>query len=81
MAKLIYEGKAKQMWSTDDPEVLRVVYMDQATALNGKKKDQINGKGIVNNEISSLIFQYLMKKASKLISLRSFLKLKSWLKS
>ena len=62
MAKLIYEGKAKQMWSTDDPEVLRVVYMDQATALNGKKKDQINGKGIVNNEISSLIFQYLMKK-------------------
>ena len=37
MAKLIYEGKAKQMWSTDDPEVLRVVYMDQATALNGKK--------------------------------------------
>ena len=36
--------------------------MDQATALNGKKKDQINGKGIVNNEISSLIFQYLMKK-------------------
>lgn len=80
MAKLIYEGKAKQMWSTDDPEVLRVVYMDQATALNGKKKDQINGKGIVNNEISSLIFQYLMKKASKLISLRNFLKLKSWLK-
>ena len=38
MAKLIYEGKAKQMWSTDDPEVLRVVYMDQATALNGKKR-------------------------------------------
>lgn len=61
MEKLIYEGKAKQMWSTDDPEVLRVVYMDQATALNGKKKDQISGKGVVNNEISSLVFQYLMK--------------------
>lgn len=38
MGEVIYTGKAKQMWSTDDPEVLRVVYMDQATALNGKKK-------------------------------------------
>ena len=34
MEKLLYTGKAKQMWQTDDPEVLRVVYMDQATALN-----------------------------------------------
>ena len=35
MEKLLYTGKAKQMWQTDDPEVLRVVYMDQATALKG----------------------------------------------
>ena len=41
MGEVIYTGKAKQMWSTDDPEVLRVVYMDQATALKNKKKDQI----------------------------------------
>ena len=39
MGQLIYAGKAKQMWTTDDDQVLRVVYMDQATALNGKKKD------------------------------------------
>lgn len=59
MEKLIYEGKAKQMWTTADEDVLRVVYMDQATALNGKKKDQIYGKGVLNNQISSLIFEYL----------------------
>ena len=41
MEKLLYTGKAKQMWQTDDPEVLRVVYMDQATALNGKKKEHL----------------------------------------
>ncbi|MCP0886769.1 phosphoribosylaminoimidazolesuccinocarboxamide synthase [Ligilactobacillus sp. WILCCON 0076] len=63
MEKLIYTGKAKQMWSTDDENILRVVYMDQATALNGKKKDQIEGKGHVNNEISTLIFEYLAKNA------------------
>ena len=59
MSKLIYTGKAKQMWTTEDEDVLRVVYMDQATALNGKKKDQIKGKGQVNNQISTLIFNYL----------------------
>lgn len=61
MSELLYEGKAKQMWSTEDKNVLRVVYMDQATALNGKKKDVIKGKGHVNNQISSLIFEYLIK--------------------
>lgn len=61
MSELLYEGKAKQMWSTEDENVLRVVYMDQATALNGKKKDVIKGKGHVNNQISSLIFEYLIK--------------------
>ena len=35
MSELIYTGKAKQMWTTEDEDVLRVVYMDQATALNG----------------------------------------------
>lgn len=65
MGHVIYTGKAKQMWSTDDPEVLRVVYLDQATALNGKKKDQIQGKGQLNNEISTLIFTYLNAKGVK----------------
>ncbi|GAA2955452.1 phosphoribosylaminoimidazole-succinocarboxamide synthase [Ligilactobacillus murinus DSM 20452 = NBRC 14221] len=65
MGEVIYTGKAKQMWSTDDPEVLRVVYMDQATALNGKKKDQIKGKGQINNEISTLVFEYLAEQGIK----------------
>lgn len=60
MDKLIYSGKAKQMWQTVDPNVLRVVYTNQATALNGKKKDQIKEKGELNNQISTLIFDYLM---------------------
>ena len=61
MEKLLYTGKAKQMWQTDDPEVLRVVYMDQATALNGKEKDHFAGKGKAANAISTLVFQYLVR--------------------
>ncbi len=61
MEKLLYTGKAKQMWQTEDPAVLRVVYLDQATALNGKKKDHFTGKGEAANAISSLVFAYLMK--------------------
>lgn len=60
MEKLLYTGKAKQMWQTDDPAVLRVVYLDQATALNGKKKDHFAGKGEAANAISTLVFQYLI---------------------
>lgn len=59
MAKMIYAGKAKQLWTTDDEQLLRVVYTNQATALNGKRKDQISGKGELNNQISTLIFEYL----------------------
>lgn len=59
MAKLLYTGKVKEMWSTDDPEVLRVVYTDQATAGNGEKKDDFKNKAYLNNEISTLIFEYL----------------------
>lgn len=65
MDEVIYTGKAKQVWSTSDPEVLRIVYLDQATALNGKKKDQIKGKGQINNEISTLVFEYLIKNGIK----------------
>ncbi|NLD07036.1 MAG: phosphoribosylaminoimidazolesuccinocarboxamide synthase, partial [Lactobacillus sp.] len=61
MEKLLYTGKAKQMWQTEDPAVLRVVYLDQATALNGKKKDHFTGKGEAANAISSLVFDYLMR--------------------
>ena len=56
---LLYEGKAKRLFKTDCDRVLWVEYMDQATAFNGEKKDQIKGKGVLNNQISSLIFEWL----------------------
>ena len=55
--KLLYEGKAKKLYFTDDSEVLWVEYCDQATALNGARKEQITGKGALNNQITSLIFE------------------------
>lgn len=43
--KLLYAGKAKEMWTTEDEDQLRVVYLDQATQLNGKQKEHFAGKG------------------------------------
>lgn len=54
---LLYQGKAKSVYATDDPELLWVVYKDQATALNGKRKEQIPGKGRLNLQISTLLFK------------------------
>ena len=45
----LYEGKAKMVFRTDDPELLIVEYKDDATAFNGLKKGTIEGKGIINN--------------------------------
>jgi len=59
--KLIYEGKAKQIFSTDDPEIFLQKFKDDATAFNGLKKDKIANKGELNNQISSVIFEYLIK--------------------
>lgn len=56
---LLYEGKAKKLYVTDDSEVLWVEYCDQATALNGARKEQIAGKGALNNQITALIFERL----------------------
>lgn len=55
----LYEGKAKKLYATDDPEVLWVEYMNQATAGNGAKKAQIEGKASLNNRITSVIFDLL----------------------
>ncbi|MDY4677924.1 phosphoribosylaminoimidazolesuccinocarboxamide synthase [Bifidobacterium tsurumiense] len=55
----LYEGKAKKLYSTDDPDILWVEYMNQATAGNGEKKAQIEGKGSLNNHITSVIFALL----------------------
>jgi phosphoribosylaminoimidazole-succinocarboxamide synthase len=53
----VYEGKAKKVFKTDDPELFIVDYKDDATAFNGQKKGTIQGKGVVNNRVSN----YLMK--------------------
>jgi phosphoribosylaminoimidazole-succinocarboxamide synthase len=60
--QLVYEGKAKKLYQTDQAGVLWVEYLNQATALNGAKKDQIQGKGELNNQITSLIFEKLKEK-------------------
>ena len=56
---LLYEGKAKKLYKTDKEDVLLVEYIDQATALNGGRKEHIAGKGALNNQISSFMFEKL----------------------
>ena len=56
---LIYSGKAKDIFSTDDDHLIVSVYKDQATMLNGARKETITGKGSLANQISSLIFERL----------------------
>ena len=55
----LYEGKAKKVWSTEDPALLIVQYKDDATAFNGKKKGTIAGKGVINNRMSNRLMQRL----------------------
>lgn len=59
---LLYEGKAKKVYTTEDPDVLIVDYKDDATAFNGVKKGTIVGKGVVNNRMTNHIFRMLEKK-------------------
>ena len=54
---MIYEGKAKKVFRTDDPKLYIVDYKDDATAFNGQKKGQIAGKGVVNNTMTNIIFR------------------------
>ncbi|EEO6565582.1 phosphoribosylaminoimidazolesuccinocarboxamide synthase [Listeria monocytogenes] len=57
--ELVYEGKAKRLFKTEEAGVLRVAYKDDATALNGVRKESFAGKGELNNQITSLIFSHL----------------------
>ncbi|MBC2063454.1 phosphoribosylaminoimidazolesuccinocarboxamide synthase [Listeria marthii] len=57
--ELVYEGKAKRLFKTEENGVLRVAYKDDATALNGVRKESFSGKGELNNQITSLIFSRL----------------------
>lgn len=70
--KLLYSGKAKDIFSTDDEQVILARYKDQATAFNGVKKEQIAGKGVLNNQISSFILRNSMQLVWRRISLRRF---------
>jgi phosphoribosylaminoimidazole-succinocarboxamide synthase len=62
---LIYEGKAKKVFQTADPELVLVEFKNDATAFNGLKKGQIAGKGSCNNQISSILFQLLEENGIK----------------
>jgi len=58
----LYEGKAKIIYATDEPDKVIVHFKDDTTAFDGVKKEQITGKGIINNTISSYIFELLNKR-------------------
>lgn len=58
----MYEGKAKKIFATTDPELVIMEYKDSATAFNGEKKGEIDEKGILNNTIAASIFQMLNQK-------------------
>jgi len=60
--ELLYEGKAKKIWKTDDKELLISEFKDSLTAFNGEKKDSQEGKGALNNKISTILFEYLENK-------------------
>ncbi len=55
----LYEGKAKQVYTTDDPNLIIIRYKDDATAFNNQKKGTIQEKGIINNQITTRIFELL----------------------
>ncbi|WP_027417439.1 phosphoribosylaminoimidazolesuccinocarboxamide synthase [Aneurinibacillus terranovensis] len=60
--EMLYEGKAKRIYRTDEPGILWVEYKDDATAFNGEKRAQITGKGKLNNRITSIFFRMLKEK-------------------
>ena len=60
--ELLYEGKAKKLFITEDPQILRVEYKDDATAFNGEKFDRLKDKGRLNNAITVFFFEHLETK-------------------
>ena len=58
---LLYEGKAKRLWTTGNPDTVRMEFKNEATAFNGEKKGSFENKGRLNNEISTLIYSMLEK--------------------
>lgn len=60
--EMLYEGKAKRVYRTDDENLVWIEYKDDATAFNGEKKGQIMGKGELNNQITAIFFDLLREK-------------------
>lgn len=59
MSELLYNGKSKQVFATDDPDIIVIHYKDDASAYNGIKRAQITNKGVWNNKISAIIYRIL----------------------
>ncbi len=57
--EMLYEGKAKKVYATDDPDLVIVEYKDDATAFNGEKRGTISGKGEMNNRMTAIFFEML----------------------
>ena len=62
---LLYEGKAKTVFETDNPKELLIYFKDDATAFNGEKHDTIEGKGVINNKLSEFFFKQLKDRGIK----------------
>ena len=62
---LLYEGKAKTVFETENPNELLVYFKDDATAFNGEKRDTIEGKGVINNKLSQFFFKQLATRGIK----------------
>lgn len=60
--ELLYEGKAKKVWTTENPDELIVDYKDDATAFNGLKKGTIHDKGVINNKVTNHLMKMLEQK-------------------
>ena len=63
--EMLYEGKAKKVFATDNPELCVISFKDDATAFNGLKKGFLSGKGIINNKISAFLMQVLEQNGIK----------------
>jgi phosphoribosylaminoimidazole-succinocarboxamide synthase len=57
--EMLYEGKAKRIYATDNPNQVVIYYKDDATAFNALKKDTVSDKGVFNNQITTIIYEYL----------------------
>ena len=57
----LYEGKAKQVYTTDNPDLIIIRYKDDATAFNNLKKGTITDKGVINNQITTRLFNLILR--------------------